>query len=262
MQQQPTYEEEIDLLEYWDVICRGKKIIISLFLVSVLITMVVNLRLPNYYKATTTAMATEPETGGLGAALSASPLAGAFAGATGIQTPADKVMIILKSRTTAEAVIRQFDLLKIFNDDAWNATDGTWKNPDSPPFMEDAVKQLTGITVFNKTKEGAITVTVEWTDPKLAANIANYYIAALTSFLNKKAINITIQVVDQAVPAKRKSRPKIKRSMLLAGMMSLIAALFIVFFLAYLERTRDTHRGRNGHHNDTAASEERRDTPE
>ncbi len=119
--------------------------------------------------------------------------------------------------------------------------------------MEDAVKQLAGMTAFGTTKEGAITVTVEWKDPKLAADIANYYIATLTSFLNKKAINITIQVIDRAVPAERKSRPTIRMNIMLAGIMSLFVGMFSVFFLDYIQKARTVHRSRN-RESDTAES--------
>ncbi len=151
-------------------------------------------------------MTTGSESGGLGAALSALPFAGALGGISGVQTPADKIMVILKSRTIAEAVIKKFDLMKLFYDKDWDFAKGTWKNPDKHPLVEDAVKLLTtDIAKFNKSKEGAITVSVEWKDPILAADIANYYVTALTEVLNEKAINVTIQVVDKAIPAERKS---------------------------------------------------------
>jgi tyrosine-protein kinase Etk/Wzc len=225
-------DDEINLLDYWNVI--------ALFLTSVIVTMTVSLLLPPYYRSEAVIIASGSEAGGLGAALSALPLAGALAGAAGIQTPADKVMVILKSRTVAEAVIQRFNLLRVFNEDGWDPGKGAWKDPAKPPLMQDAVRKLTrGITMFSKSKEGAITVTVEWKDPKLASDMANYYIAALTGFLNEKAINITTQVVDKAVPAERKSRPKIKMNMILAGFASIFAGVFIVFFLEYLEKSKE-----------------------
>jgi tyrosine-protein kinase Etk/Wzc len=232
-------DDEINLLDYWNVIRRRKKVIIALFLASVIVTMVVSLLLPPYYRSESVIIAAGSEAGGLGAALSSSPLAGALVGAAGIQTPADKVMVILKSRTVAEAVIRKFDLLRVFNESDWDPGKGDWKDPAKPPLMQDAVKKLTkGITTFSKSKEGAITVAVEWKDAKLASDMANYYIASLTGLLNEKAINITTQVVDRAVPAERKSRPKIKMNMILAGFASIFAGIFIIFFLEYLEKSK------------------------
>lgn len=234
-----NHDDEINLLDYWRVIRRRKKLIIALFSVFVTAAMVISLLMPKYYKSQTVIMAAEPGAGGLGAALSSLPLAGALAGATGLQTPADKIMVVLKSRTIAEAVIQRFNLMAVFNEDAWDAARGAWKEPAKPPLLQDTVKYLTeSVANFTKNKEGAIALTVEWKDPKLAADMANYYISALTGFLNEKAINVTIQVVDRAVPAERKSRPKIKLNMVLAGFTSLFLGVFIAFFLEYLEKQR------------------------
>jgi len=230
-------DNEKTVLDYLNAIRRRKRMLIILFLAAVLSALVVSLLLPKYYKATTVIIAAESGAGGLGAALSALPFAGALAGAAGIQTPADKIMVILKSRTVAEAVIQRFNLLRTFNETRWDAGKNTWKDPDAPPLMQDAVKYLTeSVAAFSKSKEGAITLSVEWKDPRLAADMANFYIAALTGFLNEKAINVTIQVVDRAVPAERKSRPKIMLNMVLAGVMSVVIGIFIAFFLEYLEK--------------------------
>lgn len=230
-------EEEINLIEYWNVIWRKKYLLIALFILSVTITMLYSFQLPKFYKSETLIMTSGSESGGLGAALSAFPLAGAFGAIGGVQTPADKIMVILKSRTIAEAVIKKFDLMKIFYDNAWDSAKGTWKNPDKHPLVEDAVKQLTtDIAKFNKSKEGAIVIDVEWKDPVLASEIANYYVAALSEVLNEKAINVTIQVVDKAIPAERKSRPKIGLNIILAGVTSIFLGVLIAFFLEYLSK--------------------------
>ena len=204
-------DDEINLLEYWSVIWKRKTMLISLFTIAVIVTMVISLLLPKYYKSETVILATASDSGGLGAALSSIPLAGALAGAVGLQTPADKIMVILKSRTIAEAVIKRFNLLQVFNADDWDSAKGTWKNPDDPPLMQDAVKYLSEqVTDFKKDKDGSITIVVEWKDPKLAAEMANYYVAALAEFMNDKAINTTVQVVDRAIPAEKKFKPKME----------------------------------------------------
>ncbi len=232
-------EEEINLIELWNVIWRKKIMIIVLFVVAVTVTMVISLNMPKFYKSETMVITSGSEAGGLGAALSAMPFAGAFAGAAGIQTPADKIMVILKSRSIAESVINRFNLMRVFYDKEWDQEIGAWKNPDKHPVLEDAVKMLTkSVATFNKSREGAITVSVEWKDPKLAAEMANYYVSALTEFLKDKSINVTVQVVDRAVPAERKSRPKTSLNMLLAGFTSLFIGVFVSFFLEYLSKQK------------------------
>ncbi len=232
-------EEEINLIELWNVLWRRKVMITVLFVVAVTVTMVISLNMPKFYKSETMVITSESEAGGLGAALSAMPFAGALAGAAGIQTPADKIMVILKSRSIAESVINRFDLMKVFYDKEWDQEKGMWKNPDKHPVLEDAVKKLTkSVATINKSKEGAITVSVEWKDPRLAAEMANYYVSVLTEFLKDKSINVTVQVVDRAVPAERKSRPKTSLNMMLAGVTSLFIGVFVSFFLEFLSKQK------------------------
>jgi uncharacterized protein involved in exopolysaccharide biosynthesis len=233
MQEQTIHEGEINLLYYWDILWRRKIMLIILCTLSVIITMAVSLMLPKYYKSEALILTLAPETGGLGAVLSATPLAGAFtASLGGLSSPADKILVFLKSRTVAEMVIKRFDLLRVFNADKWAAEKGAWKDPAKPPLMEDAVRNLgTKVTSFKKSKEGSITIIVEWKDPKLAAAIANYYVVALAEFMKDKAVNTTVQIVDSAVPAERKSSPRITLNMAMAGIISLFIGVVIALFL-------------------------------
>jgi len=48
----------------------------------------------------------------------------------------------------------------------------------------------------------------------------------------------TVQVLDRAVPAERKSKPKTVLNMAIAGALSLFLAIFLAFFLEYVERIR------------------------
>jgi uncharacterized protein involved in exopolysaccharide biosynthesis len=224
--------DEINLMDYWKILWRRKVMIISLFVVSVVVTMVVSFQLPKYYKSETLVLCIAPESGGLGGALSASPLAGALGSIGGLTTPADKILVYLKSRTVADMVIRKFDLLRVFNESKWDADKGAWKNPEKPPFKEDAIKKLNkSVTSFKKSKEGTITITVEWKDPKLTAAIANYYVVALAEFMNDKAVTTTVQVVDPAIPAEKKSWPIISVNMMLAGFLSVLIGVIISLVL-------------------------------
>ena len=51
-----------------------------------------------------------------------------------------------------------------------------------------------------------------------------------------------VQVLDRAVPAIRKSKPKIKLNMALAGAVSLFLGIFLAFFLEYIQRQRSLER--------------------
>ena len=225
-------ENEVTPIDYWGVLWRRKMMIIILCVAAVAATLVVSKQLPKYYKSDAVILPIAPEAGGLNAALSANPLAGALVGSIGLSSPADKILVLLKSRTIAERVVKRFDLIRVFNERKWDAAKGAWKDPEDPPLLEDAVKDLEKkVTSFKKSKEGAITISVEWKDPKLAAEMANYYVAALAEFMKNKSINTTIQIIDPAVPAERKSWPKIGINTALAGVLSLFVGVMIALGL-------------------------------
>lgn len=236
--EQIDHQEEKTILDYARILWRRKAMIVALVAVSVVGTMIVSLLMPKYYRSEAMILVSAPETGGLGAALSSSPLAGALSGSlSGLSSPADKVLVFLKSRTVAEMVIKRFDLLRVFNAGKWDAEKGAWKDPAKPPLMEEAVKKLgKKVTAFRKSREGTIAISVEWKDPKLAAQIANYYVVALAEFMKDKSVNTTVQIVDAAVPAEKKSSPKTTLNMIMAGMLSLLGGMFIALALEHLSR--------------------------
>lgn len=51
----------------------------------------------------------------------------------------------------------------------------------------------------------------------------------------------TIQVLDTAVPAEQKCKPKIKLNMIISGMTSLFAGIFLSFFLEYLKKIKQSN---------------------
>ena len=53
----------------------------------------------------------------------------------------------------------------------------------------------------------------------------------------------TVQLLDKAVPAERKSKPKTVLNIAIAGTVSLFVGVFLVFFLEYVERMRKQEAG-------------------
>jgi uncharacterized protein involved in exopolysaccharide biosynthesis len=51
----------------------------------------------------------------------------------------------------------------------------------------------------------------------------------------------TVQVLDPAIPAEKKSKPRIRLNMVIAGVLALFVGIFLAFFLEYLERIRTSH---------------------
>jgi len=233
------FEDEVSLLDYWRVLYRWKWLIILLGLVATGVSGAVTYQMPKIYRATTTILPLGAEgPGGLGAALSAIPFAGAL-GVGGIKTPADQLLIILKSRTLAETIIHQFNLQPHYHPGSWDSDKMDWRPDKEKPFLEDTVKKFQGNVSSKSDKNGAVSLTVLDRNPALAADIANSMVSALAEFLNSHSMNINFQTIDPAVPPERKFKPSLRTNVLLAGVLALFVGIFLAFFLEYIKRVRE-----------------------
>ena len=180
-------EDDVNLLDYWWVIRKQRRMLIRLFCAAVFLAMVVSLLLPKVYESTASILPqidSKEGLGGLGSLLALSGSggaggAGALAQGLGITlpgmpaTPTDVFVAMLKSRIMADAVIKQFDLMKLYNDKT----------------MQDARKDLESDTTIKVSKEKVIKVTVEAKNPQLASDIANFYVANLDRL--NRTLNVT-----------------------------------------------------------------------
>jgi uncharacterized protein involved in exopolysaccharide biosynthesis len=175
-------EDEINFLDYWRVIRRRWKIIAVIFLTSVVTAVVVSLLMTPIYQAKTTIMPIESSGSGVSAALrslGSLPFVGGMLPSVG-RASASKLVAVLKSRTVAEDVIKALDLIKVLFKE----------EPVEPPTLQDAIRTLTeGMTRIADDKKGLITVSVEYKDPRIAADIANQYTVALQRFLSENALS-------------------------------------------------------------------------
>ncbi len=174
-------EDEINLLDYWRVIRKRWKIIAWIFGVSVITAGVISLLMTPIYRAKTTLMPLESSGSQVSAAmrnLGSLPFVGGLVPRIG-GASADKLVAVLESRTVAEDVIRTLNLIKVlFEEDR-----------DEPPTIQDAVRSLTEATKITDDKKGLISVSVEYRDPGIAADIANQHTIALQRFLNENALS-------------------------------------------------------------------------
>jgi len=174
-------EDEINLLDYWRVIIKRWRIIALIFWASVIAAAIVSLLMTPIYQAKVTIMPIESSGGRLSSALrslGSVPFVGGMLPSGGAS--ANKLEAVLKSRTMAEDVIQSLDLIKILFEEP----------QDEPPSLQDAVRSLTGITKFADDKKGLISISVEYKDPGIAADIANQFTVALKRFLNENALSM------------------------------------------------------------------------
>jgi tyrosine-protein kinase Etk/Wzc len=166
--------DEVNLLDYWRVLWKRRRLIAGLTGGAVLITMVVSLLMPKIYKATATIL--PPLESGSFGGLAASALNVQGFGLDLPNTPAtplDLFLAMLGSQTLAEEVAKKFDLVTRYQ----------------VKTLEDAADALKGSTKVTTTLEKVIQVTVLAEDPELAADLANAHVAALDDLNQKLAIS-------------------------------------------------------------------------
>ena len=196
----PYIEDEINLLDYWRIVMKRWKIIAGIFVISVVTAAIISLLMTPIYQAKATLMPVESSGGRLSGALqnlSSLPFVGGMVPGIG-GASATKLVAVLKSRTLAEDVIHALNLTRIFFKD----------KKDKPPSLEDAVESLTDITkIADDKKGGVISISVEYKDPKIAADIANHYTTVLQKFINENTLSMAkrnrIFIEDQLEKVKR-----------------------------------------------------------
>ena len=187
--------DEINLLDYWRVITKRGKLILTLFIVSVISAAGISLLMTPIYQAKATLMPVESSRGQVSAALGALqniPFVGGAVGGSLGKTATDKLISILNSRTVAENVIKSLDLIKFLfreKDDRKEEIISRWSSK-KPATLQDTVNLLQGLVKITDDRKGLISISVEYEDPKLAAEIANEYVKVLQNFLNTTAISM------------------------------------------------------------------------
>ncbi len=162
-----TGRDEATLVGSVLVVWRYLWMILSLFAAALLVTAVVSLKLPRVYESTAAVIAPKEGSGStlLGGLAAAS---GVLQQVSGISLPSltpnrDLLVSVLKSRTMAQAVVTRFTLRERYR----------------VPYLEDAIARLQAEMVVALSKEGVIAITIADTDPKVAADMANFFVEQL-----------------------------------------------------------------------------------
>jgi tyrosine-protein kinase Etk/Wzc len=169
-------DEEVNLLDYWRIVRKRLRLLAVLCVVAVLATMGYSLWMPKVYESTATIL-TPDERGarnlGLATALAASGIVQSVPGLSmPSMTPQRDIFVsILKSRTMAQDVVERFNLQQRYG----------------VPFLSDAIRRLLSSTTVSLSREGIISVKVAETDPQLAADIANFFVANLDQMVTRFA---------------------------------------------------------------------------
>jgi len=100
-------------------------------------------------------------------------LAGALGKDFGLKNPSDIYVTMLQSRTVEDAIVRRFELMKVYRDKR----------------LSDARRDLEKASSIVAGKEAVISISVEDKDPNRAAQIANAYVEELRKLTQSVAVS-------------------------------------------------------------------------
>lgn len=183
-------DDEISARQLWQIIWRGKWVILALTVSFAFVSVVYALVQPEWYRAEVLlAPADErvvpPLAGQLGGLAA---LAGVSVGGDG----SAEAVAVVRTRDFARAFIEEFELLPVFFADDWDAEADRWKGEDVDrwPDERDAIRYFHEkvLKVSEDRQSGFVTLAVEWTDPNVAAEWADALARRLNAGLRERAL--------------------------------------------------------------------------
>jgi tyrosine-protein kinase Etk/Wzc len=167
---------ECHVLDLLIILSRRKHIVLRTTLAAAVLSAIVSLLLPNRYSATANILPPQ-QSPSLAASMigqlgSLGPMAAMAQKDLGLKNPNDLYVGMLRSRTAEDALIRRFDLLRVYRDK---------KMSDGRRDLENASSIVLG-------KEGFVTISVEDNDRSRAPQIANAYVEQLRKLTQDLAV--------------------------------------------------------------------------
>ena len=188
-------EDEIDLLELWNVLWKKRKFILGLSFLAAVLAAGISLMMPNIYRAEALLAPVGDEEskdglssvlGGLGGIAS---LAGVSVGGGSV----DQHIAVLKSREFIWGFVKDEQLMPILFEDDWDAETKQWlaEHEEDQPSLWDAWRLLIDDGVLNVSVDkdsGLVHLSIDWKDPELAASWVSKLIVRINSYLREEAI--------------------------------------------------------------------------
>jgi tyrosine-protein kinase Etk/Wzc len=163
-------QSEKTLLDYFYVLIKWRKIVIWPVIAVGLLSAAVSLALPERWKAVTVLLPSEEDPGRFEMSMLLSPnLPGGLGGLLGQATPGERLLTILQSRRVLGAMVDRFGLVEDYG----------VVNRDM------AIETLDGLMEAELSRDGALTISVEGSSPRLAADMANALAAELDVVIRK-----------------------------------------------------------------------------
>ena len=214
--------DKILLVDYWRVIMKRRKMIGTIVLAVIILTIIISLFMKNIYGAKAIIIPISPKDSGGG--IIASGIMQQVVGLPGIGLPdsssSAEIVTLLNSNILREKIITQYNILPVLFSDRWDKNSKNWKkrawyNPLAlisslicliEPVDKNGIQKIEGIPdiwdglrkldhmvkINNNAKDRTITILVEFDDPVMAANIAGYFLVALNDHMSSEAKRVAL----------------------------------------------------------------------
>ncbi|MBN4053831.1 LPS O-antigen length regulator [Haliea sp. AH-315-K21] len=215
VQQGQIMDDEIDLLELWNILWKGKWVIVLITAVFAVGSVAYALWLPDIYRTEVLLSPTDEEGssgGGLAAGLGQlgglASLAGVNLGGSSGVSQKDRALAIMQSRFFIKDFFDKYDLVVPFmgvkpgeasgavviDPELYDATNQQWVREVSPPRQAapsdeevyEAFSELMSVEEDETT--GLITIAIEWYDPNQIRNWAGWLIDDLNNYMRGDAL--------------------------------------------------------------------------
>jgi len=208
----PKYDDEIDLRELFGVLWAGKLKIIAITAVFAFVSVIYALSVPNQYKATAILAPAQSSDGGLSGALGQlgglASLAGVGMG-NGASSEAQIAQEVMKSWGFIEGFIADNDLAaEVSAAKGWNKesnelqiNDGVYDTENKqwlieneagvmgPPSSWNLFKAFSGrLAVLEDNKSGLVSVSIEYYSPQIAKQWLDMYVAAINAHMQQRQV--------------------------------------------------------------------------
>lgn len=162
------------LLDLLLALAKHKRLLVGLPVLVGALALVVGFVLPKWYTAAARIMPPQQSQSNAVAILGQlGALAGGVSQGLGLRNPSDVYVAMLKSRTIADALIKRFDLMKLYDEDT----------------LVETRKELLKRSSIVAAREGIITIEVEDKSAQRAADIANAYVEELRNITLSLAVS-------------------------------------------------------------------------
>ena len=183
--------EPLTLLQVWNIVWRGKWLILAITAVFAVAAVIVALVATSWYRADVVLTRANQQTNAISGALGGlASLAGMNVGVGGNDT--EEIIAVLRSRAFIRDFIQDLNLLPVLYDEV------SKQDPEDDPDIRDAVRYFDRkiLTVDEDRDTGLITLSIEWTDPERAAEWANLLVERLNDRMRQRALSEAQSNVD------------------------------------------------------------------